>query len=62
VKEQGAIQRSELAQMETFASELPEGSQPYTDGTNAALRQWFGVATEGMKRVQRKLEKKIKSK
>ena len=62
VKEQGAIQRSELAKMETFASELPEGSQPYTDGTNAALRQWFGTATEGMKRVQKKLEKKIKSK
>ena len=48
--------------METFESEAAEGAQPLTDGATAALKQWFGVATEGMKRVQKKLEKRIKSK
>lgn len=62
VKEQSVIQRKELAEMETFESEAAEGSQPYTDGTTTALRQWFGVATQGMKRVQKKLDKRIKSK
>lgn len=62
VKEQGAIQRPELAKMETFEGEAAEGSQPLTDGATAALKQWFGVATDGAKRVQKKLEKRIKSK
>ena len=61
VKEQGKVQKAELAKLETF-DEVADGSQPFTDGTTAALKQWFGVATSGMKRVQKKLEKRIKSK
>ena len=35
---------------------------PFKDGTNGALKQWFTVANKGMQKVQKKLEKRIKSK
>lgn len=62
VKEQGAVQRKELAKMDTFENEVGERGQPFTNGTTAALKQWMNVATHGLKRVQKKIEKRCKSK
>jgi hypothetical protein len=43
----------------TFSAQAAKGQVP--DATVGALRQWFGTATDGMARVQKKIEKRCKS-
>ena len=62
VKEQGTVAKPEMAKMETFEVEQGGKTATLKDATNVALRQWFDVANGGAKRVQKKLEKRIKSK